>query len=173
MKIAIIGKICSGKSYLANYLKDKHNFEILSFGEPVKKYAKEIFNLKFKNREIIQKFAQSVKEIDNDVWVKYLINNLDKHKHKHIVIDDLRFKNEQFALKKRGFIFIKLEIIEDFQIERIKKTYPDHYNVHINRLNDVSENNNILEYDYEFKITKESEGQLIKFIDTILFDIKK
>ena len=172
MKIAIIGKICSGKSYLANYLKDKHNFEILSFGEPVKKYAKEIFNLKFKNREIIQKFAQSVKEIDNDVWVKYLINNLDKHKDKHIVIDDLRFKNEQFALKKRGFIFIKLEIIKDYQIERIKKTYPDHYDVHISRLNDISENNT-LEYDYEFKITKESEDQLIKFIDTILFDIKK
>jgi len=172
MKIAIIGKICSGKSYLANYLKDKHNFEILSFGEPVKKYAKEIFNLKFKNREIIQKFAQSVKEIDNDVWVKYLINNLDKHKDKHIVIDDLRFKNEQLALKKRGFIFIKLEIIKDYQIERIKKTYPDHYDVHISRLNDISENNT-LEYDYEFKITKESEDQLIKFIDTILFDIKK
>lgn len=50
MRIAFIGKICSGKSYAAKYLQDNHNFEILSFGEPVKKYATEIFNLKFKDR---------------------------------------------------------------------------------------------------------------------------
>ena len=40
MKIAFIGKICSGKSTFANHLKNNHDFEILSFGEPVKRHCK-------------------------------------------------------------------------------------------------------------------------------------
>ena len=109
MRIAFIGKICSGKSYAAKYLQDNHNFEILSFGEPVKKYATEIFNLKFKDREIIQDFAQNIKKMDPDVWVNYLIRKLDTiDDSKNIVIDDLRFHNEQCALRKLGFTFMYL-----------------------------------------------------------------
>ena len=48
MRIAICGKICSGKSYLAKYLANKYDAEIYSFGYGVKKYCKEIFDMKIK-----------------------------------------------------------------------------------------------------------------------------
>ena len=173
MKIAFIGKLSSGKSYAAKYLKDKHNCEILSFGGPVKKYASEIFNLSHKDRQIIQDFAQSLKQINKDVWVDYLIRNLENIKSQHIVIDDLRFHNEQDALKKKGFIFIKLSIDPKLQEERIEKTYGENKNIHLNRRNDISEiYTDELEFDYEIKIDKSNEHTLIDFIEKTISNIK-
>ena len=167
MKIAIIGKICSGKSTCAKYLKDKYDFKIHSFGAPVKKYAGEIFNEKLKNRKLIQEFAQKVKEIDNDVWVNYLLNDINIDDN--IVIDDLRFPNEYDALKKNGFIIIKLLISKEFQEQRIKITYPENFDTHLNRLNDISESfTNNLEEDYLFIVTKENENSLESFIDNLI-----
>ena len=130
MKIAIIGKMGSGKTTLAKYIKNNYNYKILSFANPVKKYANEIFNIKVKDRAILQDFAQKIKEIDPDVWVNYLIRQITTD---NIVVDDLRFPNEYDALKKLGFIFIKLEIEPEFQNQRLKETYKTSYKEHIKR----------------------------------------
>ena len=171
MKIAIIGKMGSGKSTCAKYLEDKYNFKIHSFGGPVKKYAKEIFNQKDKNRELIQTFAQKIKEIDNDVWVKYLINNINHADN--IVVDDLRFPNEHSVLKKEGFTIIKLTISEKFQEKRIKQTYPDNYLSHLNRRYDVSESfTDSLNADYHFNISESSENNYEEFLDNIIKNLR-
>ena len=52
MKIAITGKICSGKSTLANKLKNILKLEKYSFADNVKKYAKEIFEMEYKDRKL-------------------------------------------------------------------------------------------------------------------------
>jgi len=170
MKIAFIGKICSGKSYAAKYLQANHDFEILSFGDPVKRYATEIFNLKFKDREIIQDFGQILKNIDTDVWVNHLIrkfNTLDKSKN--IVIDDLRFKNEQKALQKLGFIFVYLHIEDKFQLERIKNTYKINVSKHIERRFNSSEcEMTWLDRDYYININSVTENKLISLIEEII-----
>ena len=62
MKIAITGKICSGKSTLANKLKNILKLEKYSFADNVKKYATEIFEMKYKDRKLIQDFAEKMKE---------------------------------------------------------------------------------------------------------------
>ena len=54
-----------------------------------KKICQRNFNEKLKNRKLIQEFALKVKEIDNDVWVNYLLNDINIDDN--IVIDDLRF----------------------------------------------------------------------------------
>ena len=171
MKIAIIGKMGSGKSYIAKYLEDKHNFKIMSFGYPVKKYAAKIFNLQYKNRSIIQDFAQKVKEIDPDIWIKYLIRNLPDG---NIVIDDLRFPNEYDYLKKKGFVFIKLILDKDLQINRLKYTYPNNYQDHISRLNDISEiHTEVLESDYTVRIDLNNQNQIYDIVDGIIHLIKE
>jgi cytidylate kinase len=139
MKIAITGKICSGKSTLANKLKDKLKLEKYSFANNVKKYAKEIFEMEYKDRKLIQDFAEKMKELDNNIW----INQLDKEiKDKtHIVIDDLRFENEYKYLKKNNYYIIKLLIDKNQQIKRIEDLYKDKAHEHLARLEHISECN--------------------------------
>ena len=58
MRIAICGKMCSGKSTLAEYIKNKIeeelkcNIVIDSFAKKVYDIAYELFNMKEKNRKL-------------------------------------------------------------------------------------------------------------------------
>ena len=139
MKIAITGKICSGKSTLANKLKNILKLEKYSFADNVKKYAKEIFEMKYKDRKLIQDFAEKMKEIDNNIWIKQLDKEIkDKV---HIIIDDLRFENEYKYLKKNKYYIIKLVIDKNQQIKRIEDLYKDKAPEHLERLEHISECN--------------------------------
>ena len=173
MKIAFIGRLCSGKTSFAKHLEKNHNFHILSFGEPVKRYATEIFGLVDKNRAILQDFAQKVKEIDENVWIKYLINQLDSLENYNIVVDDLRFPNEYDALKQKGFYFIKLDINRLVQIERIKNTYTN-YKIHIDRLDNISEQHvDDMIADYTIKIDDTSDIDISNTIKHIFTKLNK
>jgi len=139
MKIAITGKICSGKSTLANKLKDNLKLEKYSFADNVKKYATEIFEMEYKDRKLIQDFAEKMKELDNNIWIKQLDKEIkDKT---HIVIDDLRFENEYNYLKKNNYYIIKLVIHKNQQIKRIEDLYKDKAPEHLERLEHISECN--------------------------------
>ena len=161
-KIAIIGKICSGKSFLANYLVDKYNFTKLSFADPLKKIAKEYYGMVNKDRKLLQDLAYKMKEIDNNVFVNYLIKNMNKYDN--IVIDDLRFENELLELKKHNFTIIKLNINNNLQINRYLKLYDQSS---INRLNHLSEveqdffSNNLIDYQFN------SDDKLLENIDKL------
>lgn len=147
--IAICGKICSGKSTLAKYLEDKHNFKILSFANSVKKFAREIFNMKHKDRKLLQEFSEKLKEIDNDIWIKHFDKQLLMNQHHNIVVDDLRFPNEYNFLINKSFTIIRLDINNELQIQRIKETYKENYNEHLERLNHISES---FIYDFDCHI---------------------
>jgi len=169
MKIALIGKICSGKSHVSSYLKDIHGYRVFSFGAPVKRFAKNIFNLKTKDRAIIQDFAQKMKEIDSDVWINYVLNQIDTETAEHIVVDDVRFPNEHDALKEQNFTFIKLIISPELQRERIHSTYGDDAPNHILRIQNISENHiDKLKAEYTINITKQNENSLCRTIDALL-----
>jgi len=139
MKIAITGKICSGKSTLANKLKTILKLEKYSFANNVKKYAKEIFEMEYKDRKLIQDFAEKMKEIDNNIWIKQLDKEI-KNKT-HIIIDDLRFENEYKYLKANKYYIIKLVIDKNQQIKRIEDLYKDKAPEHLERLEHISECN--------------------------------
>ena len=167
MRIAICGKLCSGKSYLAKFLAKEYNAEIYSFGYGVKRYCKEIFDMKYKDRKLLQNFAQKMREIDNDVWVKYTMNKINLENKPNIIVDDLRFPNELKYLHEAGFIIIRLIVDKGLQIDRIKKTYPETYSEHIKRIDDISES-----YIEKLNITntiyvdKHNEENIINLVDT-------
>lgn len=168
MKIAIIGKMCSGKSFLSNYLVKEKNFTRIGFGDFVKKYAVEIFGMKTKDRKLLQELGQKLRQIDEYVWVKLLEKKLDcleKNGYTNFVIDDVRFIQEVESLRKKGFIFIKLDIDRDLQKERIIKTYPNSYASHIQRINDISETQlESFNYDIYYRVNQYTQNKLIEFI---------
>lgn len=135
MKIAIAGKMCSGKTTLCNYIIKEYPHHIKkSIAGKVKEIASEMFGMKEKDRKLLQTIGTQFRQIDNDVWIKYLINqNLD-----NIIIDDLRYINEAKLLKENGWYIIRININKNIQIERLKQTY-NNWEDHIQNINHESE----------------------------------
>lgn len=161
MKVAFIGKTCSGKSYISNQLANIYDCKILSFASKIKELATELFDMKRKDSRLLQDLEEKMKEIDDNVWIKYLTNQIINEER--VIIDDLRYINEYNSLKKFGFIIIKLEISKEEQIKRIKNTYPDQ---DISRLNHLSEISN-LKPDFT---VKSDEHALQKIRSYLLFN---
>lgn len=120
MKLAITGIMCCGKSTIANYLVEKYNYKKFSFADILKKFAVDIFDMKGKDRKLLQDFGTKMKEIDKCIWIKSLDKKI-KDISDNIVIDDLRFKDEENYLRSIGFKILKLDIDNDLQNNRLKK----------------------------------------------------
>lgn len=174
MKIAICGKMCSGKTHLAKLIVDKYpEYKILSYGKKVKDIASEMFNMKTKDRSLIIQVASKLREIDPDVWSNYVLKQAKELDN--CVIDDLRFQNELDGLIKddSDWIFIRLNISNKLQNTRLIHIYPNNYDDHIKNLTHISEKN-----DLDFKNNKiinidcdsinSNDDQLINIINKIL-----
>ena len=123
MKIAISGPMGSGKTTIANLIKEtNYEYQIYSFGQKIKDLAYELFNMNkdFKDRSLLINIADKMREIDPDVWAKYIIKQTtDK---KCCIIDDLRFQNELNLLENNSndWIYFVLQIDENTRLNRLK-----------------------------------------------------
>ena len=81
MKFAITGPMCSGKSTIANILKTVNKeLEIYSFGKKIKDIAHDqLFNMdgNLKDRTLLINIADKMRDIDPDIWAKYIIKQND------------------------------------------------------------------------------------------------
>ena len=125
MKIGIYGKLRSGKSEVCNLYEGMLDDSIiLDFGDSLKecvKVAYPFLDYKTKNRELLIKFGQTLREMDKNIWVnalKYKILNCTK---KNIIVTGIRQQNEYDMLKELGFVFVKIESDIEKRIERCKQ----------------------------------------------------
>uniref|UniRef100_A0A6C0J110 Uncharacterized protein n=1 Tax=viral metagenome TaxID=1070528 RepID=A0A6C0J110_9ZZZZ len=165
MKIAVFGKMASGKTYISKSLALRYNLEIYSFGDKVKELAKELFMMKDKDRKLLQILADKMKEINPDVWVNYLIEKIkDKD---NVIIDDLRFPDEALELENLGFTIIGLDIDQDTQLKRLKKKYPQNYHRHLENLHHTSEIQfKNIDADFRIYSNEKTLATIIKFLET-------
>ena len=164
MKIGICGKMCSGKSTLANYLKEKNNsIYITTFASKLKEIAKDLFDMQQKDRQLLIQIGKKMREIDPGVWINATIR--EANKHKNVIIDDIRYENELLILKKENWILIKLKISKELQLQRLKKTYPETYESHFKYINDNSESQidtlNEKYFDYVIDVNKTDPKLLV------------
>ena len=141
-KIAVTGKMCSGKTTLCNYLcQIEPRFQIFSFGKKVKQVATDLFQMDplVKDRSLLTNLATKMREIDHDVWVNYVIRQCKDVDY--CLVDDLRYQNEYEALIKNGFQIIQLQVSDELQEQRIRDIYPDNYEDHLKNRNHLSERN--------------------------------
>ena len=138
MKFAIHGPMCSGKTTISDIIK-KHNknYKTYSFGGKVKDIARDLFKMEGKDRSLLINVASKMREIDPDVWAKYVISEIEKDKKQDCIIDDLRFQNEADYLE--DWTFISLITPKGVRIKRITELYPDNYEDHIKNMEHVSE----------------------------------
>lgn len=168
MKLAITGEMASGKTSIAKYLVEKYNFTKFSFADDVKLYATEIFNMKIKDRKLLQQFATKMKEIDENIWIKRLEFKI-KDISDNIIIDDLRYPNEELYLKSNGFKILKLDIDTELQNNRLKNTYINDFDMHIEcKKHDSEKHTQFLYYDFYYLINKNTEKIIYKYIDNLI-----
>ena len=170
MKIAISGPMCSGKTTIANMLKNQLiNADIYSFGKKVKDVAYDLFNMNknIKDRTLLINIADKMREIDEDIWAKYIINKIsDKN---NCIIDDLRFQNELDILEKdNNWIYIVLNIDNKIRLDRLKKLYPNNYLDHIKNMGHLSEQCDLHFYNNNRVLYLNSDDSL----DNIKYNIK-
>ena len=110
MRIGLSGKMCSGKSLIAAYLVKHYGFTELSFAQRLKELAVELFSVRDKEergRFILQQLANHLREIDQAIWVRYLMQRIPRRGN--IVISDVRYPNEHLALKSIGFTLVRMQ----------------------------------------------------------------
>ena len=136
MKIAICGKMASGKSTMAEYLS-LEGFRIVSMASEVKRVGRELFGMTEKDRPLLQQIGMKMREIRQSVWLDALIREADTYEL--AVCDDVRFINEAQTLKENGWFLIKLDIDEELQKSRLRDTYGDDWEIHWDNRADPSE----------------------------------
>ena len=141
MKVALCGKMASGKTTIAKRLSlivgKKGGFQIVSMASKVKRVGREVFGMEEKDRPLLQQIGMKMREIRESVWLDALIR--ESEKYDLVVCDDVRFINEAKTLKEHGWILIKLDIDDDLQKKRLQNTYPDDWKIHWDNRDDASE----------------------------------
>ena len=102
--------------------------------------AKELFGMNNKDRSLIINIANKMKDINQNVWINYILKQCLKENN--CIIDDLRFENELNILKNdkdNNWFFIVLQVPKEIRIQRIKDLYPENYMDHIKNMDDISE----------------------------------
>ncbi len=113
--VAFVGKMAAGKSYYASLLTQELmskgiNSDIVHISSKIKELAVELFGMKDKDRDLLQKLAGKMRDIDEDVWIKYLIYHVKKEGKIPFIIDDVRFKDEVDLLRESfDLLVIKIE----------------------------------------------------------------
>jgi len=140
MKIAICGKMCSGKSTLANHImRTFPGYQKYSFAKRIKELCSDLFGMKGKDRPLLIQFGNYMRDIDPDVWINQVLQET-KGKD-NCIIDDVRYQNEVDTLIQNGWKFIQLHVPYDIQKRRIMRIYPDNYQDHLDSTNHISESN--------------------------------
>ena len=121
-RIAVSGKLRSGKDTLADFLMKRYNFVRVSFADKLYEVAKDLFGMVGKDRRLLQDLGRKMCEIDKLVWAKYALDAMPLTTD--IVISDLRFPAEYHLLKAHGFFLVRIEIDMETQMQRLNKDEP-------------------------------------------------
>src|SRR5690625_2745172 len=145
-RIAITGKLRSGKTAIARLLEVKYGFHTISFGDALKRVADELFegssvyqaepievDCPFseggkttagyrKPRKLYQDVGSALRALDPDVWIRQAERTMrvweGYRDTRGIVIDDLRQPNEYEWARANGFVIIRVNANEDTRLAR-------------------------------------------------------
>jgi dephospho-CoA kinase len=131
-KIALCGRLRSGKDTVANHLYIHHSFNRVAFGDALKKNAHATFpwvSEFSKPRALYQQFGQLMRQIEPDVWIKHaeqaVKGAIDFRvntgaERVGVVITDLRQPNEYEWAKANGFTIVRVTAPDEDRIARAK-----------------------------------------------------
>ncbi|MHA1236384.1 MAG: AAA family ATPase [Candidatus Hodarchaeales archaeon] len=116
--LGITGHMGSGKSFAADYIAQRYHCSKFRLSGKMREIAKELQI--DATRDFLQGIGKFMRDYDDDVWVRYVSNQIQSSESP-VVIDDIRRANEISYLKHLGFKFIRLESDSNIRKKRIEK----------------------------------------------------
>lgn len=184
--VAIVGPFASGKTTLADYLVEHHGYTRVSFAKRLKEVAAAVYNgglpieknlmypvvkegiggIELSGRAILQELGQSVKALDEQFWIRWLLSDIDAGEYGDgpFVSDDTRFPYEADALRARGFQIARLSTPIHVRMARYLDLYGRHPTVE--EMNHASEvETSKIEADFTIKGTASVAGLAAYIVD--------
>lgn len=126
-RVAFFGPMGSGKTWCADELL-WNGYKKFSLAGKLKALCYELFDVQDKSdrsRKILQDVGLDMRKHDPDVWIKYLLNQIQNDGPKQkAVVDDLRFINEAKYFHENGFVLVQVTCDEDIRQNRLENLYP-------------------------------------------------
>ena len=122
MKIALFGKIRSGKDTVGKILIDEYGFNRVAFGDGIGEIITKYFPEAWeggKPRRHYQFIGQQLRVLNEDVWINYLLKKAEVIEG-NIVVTDGRQLNEAKRLKEEGYLIVRVTTNSDIRLARMK-----------------------------------------------------
>ena len=107
-RIAIGGKMGTGKSSISDFLAKCFQFKQYSFAAKLKEIASDLFDMEVKDRVLLQMLGSEIRNMKRDAWANFIIKRINAEAPLRAVIDDMRYLNEADILKEHNFVLMKL-----------------------------------------------------------------
>ena len=124
MRIALTGKMRSGKDTVCELLNEIDSFRRIAFGDKIRGVCEELYpelvSTPEKPRFLYQGIGQDLRKYDKGVWLKYLLRQVEAMPTEtNIVVTDMRQPNEYEALRAEGFTIVRVEADLETRILRM------------------------------------------------------
>jgi dephospho-CoA kinase len=165
LRIALTGKMRSGKDTVAEHLVVSYGFERQAFGDALKLHAHATLPwiaADPKPRALYQQFGQLMREIEPDVWVRHVERQLSD---KPVVISDLRQPNEHEWARKNGFTIVRVTTPDDIRIKRMIDAGDDFTAHDITHETELSIDGFTVDYEL---VNDGKVGELLAKVDAIM-----
>lgn len=119
--VAITGGLFTGKTTLAEYLRDEHGFKYISYTDMLKTFAQEALHAVGLDVSIAEMKANKEKyrafiialghliDFDNGYGLEELADTIRAHApHDNIVLDNVRFEAQMDILERHGFRMLRV-----------------------------------------------------------------
>ncbi len=126
-----IGLMASGKStygdHLAKQMEERLGVKTyrFTFSDKIAEIATDLFDMKEKDRALLQAIGAKMKEIRKPIWAEYIARIAKRDNKLPFIVDGIRSKDEAEAMRQAfpGFLVIKLEADEKLRLEAYKRKF--------------------------------------------------
>lgn len=119
--IGLIGQIASGKSQVAEYIKQDFQAEVFKYSNPLRDILRRCYLPE--TRENLIELSIKLREIfGNDLLNKIIINDLKQAKSELIIIDGIRRRDDiKGIINKDNFYLIYIDTNKKIRFNRLKE----------------------------------------------------
>ena len=130
--IALFGQLASGKGTYADHLRKSLEsefgvvvYEVPSFSDKISEIARDLFAMEGKDRDLLQVIGAKMREIDPQVWAKYLIRDIKTNVRIPFVVEGFRDPNELQAFRDNfpDIVVIGIEADKKQRMDAYKNAY--------------------------------------------------